>query len=132
MFTHHLDTLQTPKGQPPNFKQADPFLLVEDRFRFFLLPRTGDNKINSYSDQLKLSLVSKFVLELVNSKNCKIFFTLVLNVTLWLKMFPTSDKEYLKEFVLSCHHFVLHSLLLSSNSLYFTFLLASACTYSFQ
>ena len=54
------DNIQTPFRHPPNFKHVGSFLVVEARCGFLLvllvlLP--WENKVNSHSNQLKLSWV---------------------------------------------------------------------------
>ena len=58
------DNIQTPFRHPPNFKHVGSFLVVEARcglffFLLLVLLVPWENKVNSYSNQLKLSLVCK-------------------------------------------------------------------------
>ena len=65
-----INTLQIPIKYSCNIRHVGPFLLVEVRwgflllFLFFLFLWQGENKVNSYSDQLKLGQVCKFGVEL--------------------------------------------------------------------
>ena len=59
------DTLRTTFKHPPNFKHVGSFPLIETRCGLFLLV-TGENKVNSYSNQLKLSRVCNFGAEFDN------------------------------------------------------------------
>ena len=64
------DNIQTPFRHPPNFKHVGSFLVVEARCGlFFLLVLVPwENKVNSYSNQLKLSWVCKLEWSLTINK----------------------------------------------------------------
>ena len=69
-FRYPINTLQTPFKYSCNIRHIGLFLLVKVRcgFLFLLLFLwQGENKVNSYSDQLKLGQVCKFGVEFDNT-----------------------------------------------------------------
>ena len=69
-----MHTLQMPTRQSPKFSLGGPFLLLEARFGLFLpsfflhlLLLSWENKVNSYSNQWKLSWVCKLEWSLTKS-----------------------------------------------------------------
>ena len=72
---HTSDNPQTTTAWLSNIKHVGSFPLIETRCGFFFLPTffffllvTGENKVNSYSNKLKLSLVCKLKWSLIKIK----------------------------------------------------------------
>ena len=73
-FRYPIKPLQTPIKYSHNIRHDGSFLLVKVRwgfllflFLFLFFLWQGENKVNSYSDQLKLGQVSKFGVEFDNN-----------------------------------------------------------------